>query len=46
MKIVMVLTSHDQLGEHGPQDRILAGRIRRIVFRLSRRAGRVDAGVA
>jgi hypothetical protein len=46
MKIVMVLNFPRSTGEHGPQDEILARRIRRTVLRLSRRGGRVDAGVA
>src|SRR5512147_2032732 len=33
-------------GKHRPQDRILAGRIRRTVLRFSGRWGRVDSGLA
>src|SRR6516162_6123720 len=46
MKVLMVLTSHDQLGDTGRKDRFLVGGAGRALLCIQRRAGADHASVA
>src|SRR4051812_32000433 len=45
VNILMVLTSHDTLGNTGEEDGILARRIRGAILRFPRRRGATDPGL-